>query len=198
MRIKPLIAAFGAVLLSGCVTIGAGGDPPEQLYTLTASATAPAGAVSQGNAAGALAIIEPTVPHHLDAMRVPVQISDTSLAYLQDATWVEKPARLFQRMLSETIRARGDRLVVTGGELEYAAQTQLGGELVAMDYDVAAGGVVVRYDAVLRLPDGTVRTRRFESAVGGIAADALAVGPALNRAANDVAGQVADWLQQSA
>lgn len=195
MRIKPLIAAFGAVLLSGCISIGGGGDPPEQLYTLTSSATASVGAISQGSVASALAIIEPTVPHHLDALRVPVQISDTSLAYLQDATWVEKPARLFQRMLSETIRADGDRLVVTGGELEYAAQTQLGGELVAMGYDVAAGGVVVRYDAVLRLPDGTIRTRRFESTANGIPADALAVGPALNRAANNVAAQVADWVQ---
>lgn len=195
MRIKPLIAAFGAVLLSGCISIGGSGDPPEQLYTLTSSATPPAGAVSQGDVAGALAIIEPNVPHHLDALRVPVQISDTALAYLQDATWVEKPARLFQRMLSETIRARGGRLVVTGAEREYAAQTQLGGELLAMDYDVAAGGVVVRYDAVLRLPDGTLRTRRFESRASGIAADAQAVGPALNRAANDVAAQVADWVQ---
>ena len=54
--------------------------------------------------------------------------------------------------------------------------------------------VIVRFDAMLRLPDGTVRTRRFESEVTGVAADATLVGPALNRAANDVAAQVADWV----
>ena len=198
MRFKPisavLAASAGALLLAGCVSIGGGGEPPEQLYTLTASATVPAGAASEGDMAGALAVTEPSVPHHLDALRVPVQVNEVSLAYLQDAVWVEKPSRLFQRVLAETIRARSNRLVVGAGELEYAAQTQLGGDLLAMEYDARGSRVIVRYDAMLRLPDGTVRTRRFESEVTGIAADALVVGPALNRAANDVAAQVADWV----
>lgn len=194
MRFKPLLAACAALLAVGCVSIGGGGDPPDQLLTLTSSATVPAGATSDGDMAGALAVTEPSVPHHLDVLRVPVQVDASSLAYLQDAVWVEKPSRLFQRVLAETIRARGNRLVVGAGELEYAAQTQLGGDLVAMEYDAARSRVVVRYDAMLRQPDGMVRTRRFESEVTGVAPDALAVGPALNRAANDVAVQVADWV----
>lgn len=198
MTIKPILAAFGALTmaltLAGCVSIGAGGKPPEQLYTLTSIATVAAGASVEGDVAGALAVTEPSVPHHLNVLRVPVQVNANSLAYLQDAVWVEKPARLFQRMLAETIRARGGRLVVGAGELEYAAQTALGGDLVAMDYDAARSRVIVRYDAMLRLPDGTVRTRRFESEQTGIPADATLVGPALNRAANDVAAQVADWV----
>jgi len=99
-------------------------------------------------------------------------------------------------VLSETIRAGGDRLVVGGGELEYAAQTQLGGELTAMEYDPSRSAVVVRYDAVLRLSDGTVRTQRFEAEQTGVLPDALSVAPALNRAANDVAAQVAEWVGQ--
>jgi cholesterol transport system auxiliary component len=198
MTFRPLsvavAVALGAVLLSGCVSIGGGGEAPEQLFTLTPSASVAAGATAEGNLAGALAVTEPAVPQHLDVTRVPVQVSATSLAYLQDAFWVEKPARLFQRVLAETIRARGDRLVVSSGELEYGAQTQLDGELLAMDYDAQRSRVIVRYDAVLRLPDGSIRTRRFESEVTGIAPEATAVGPALNRAANEVAAQVAQWV----
>lgn len=198
MRFPRLLAGFApvsaAVLLAGCVSIGSGGEPPEQLLTLTSSAMAPAGTASQGALAGAMSVTEPSVPQHLNLTRVPVQVDGTSLAYLKDAVWVEKPARLFQRVVSETIRARGTRMVVGGGELDYAPQTQLAGELSAMDYDAASGDVVVRYDAVLRLPGGEVRTRRFESRVRAAAPDAISVAPALNQAANEVAAQVADWV----
>lgn len=194
MRSRLLFCALGALSLSGCVSIGGGGDPPDQLLTITSTAMAPAGASQQGTMAGALAVTEPTVPQHLAATRVPVRVNGTSLAYLKDAIWVERPARLFQQVVSETIRARGTRLVVGGGELDYAAQTQLAGELAAMDYDASAQAVIVRYDAVLRLPGGELRTRRFESRVTGVLPDALSVAPALNQAANEVAAQVADWV----
>ena len=194
MRLRLLAITMGAIALSGCVSIGGGTEPPEQLLTLTAAAAAPAGAAQQGTMANALAVTEPSVPQQLNNTRVPVRVNGTSLAYLKDAIWVERPARLFQGVVSETIRARGTRLVVGGGEMDYAAQTQLGGELAAMDYDASARAVVVRYDAVLRLPGGEIRTRRFESRVTGVAPEALSVAPALNQAANEVAEQVADWV----
>lgn len=197
MRFSHLLAgvmpATAAMLLTGCISLGEG-EAPDQLLTLTASAMAPAGAAAQGQMSGALSVTEPTVPQHLNLTRVPVRVDGTTLAYLKDAVWVEKPARLFQRVVAETIRARGTRMVVGGGELDYAAQTQLAGELSAMEYDATTGEVLVRYDAVLRLPGGEVRTRRFESRVTGVAADAVSVTPAINSAANDVAAQVADWV----
>ncbi len=193
MRVKALCTALSAALLASCVSLG-GGDPPDQLLTLTAVSAAEAGTGAEGAMADALSVIEPDAPQRLDINRVPVRASDSSVLYLQDAVWVEKPARLFQRVLSETIRARGERLVIGGGDLEYAAATQLGGELVAMDYDARRSQVVVRYDAVLRLPSGELRTQRFESVVEGVFPDALSVGPALNQAANEVAVQVAEWV----
>jgi cholesterol transport system auxiliary component len=39
-----------------------------------------------------------------------------------------------------------------------------------------------------------VETRRFEAIEPGVAPEAEAVAPALNRAANSVARQVADWV----
>ena len=194
--LKPLGLLPAVALLAGCVSIGGGGEVPDQLLTLTATSSAPAGASASGDMASAMAVSEPAVPQYLNVTRVPVKVSGSAIAYLQDAVWVEKPSRLFQRVLSETIRAGGDRLVVGGDELEYAAQTQLGGELTAMEYDPSRSAVVVRYDAVLRLSDGTVRTQRFEAEQTGVLPDALSVAPALNRAANDVAAQVAEWVGQ--
>lgn len=192
MRIKAISIAVAAAALAGCVSFGP--DAPEQLLTLTPTNTAPVGAAASGDVSAALAISEPSASQRLNVTRVPVMTSDATLAYLQDAFWVEKPARLFRNVLAETIRAKGNRLVIGGGELDYAAPTQLSGELVAMDYDASRSSVVVRYDAVLQDADGQILTRRFESEVSGVQAEAEPVGRALNQAANEVADQVAEWV----
>ena len=189
---RALLPATLAMALAGCVSLTP--DPPESLLTLTAARTAPAGAAVSGEAASALAVVEPATDQRLNVVRVPVQVSDSDIAYLKDATWVEKPARLFQRLLSETIRSGGTRLVVAEGDLGYTAATKLSGRLLDMGYDAASGGVVVRYDAVLVTPDGKVRTQRFESRVADVEPRATEVGPALNDAANAVAGEVAAWV----
>ena len=190
IRDSATIASLG--VLSGCISLGS--EPPEQLLTLTPSAIIPAGAAAEGEVAAALAVQVPNVTQRLNVTRVPVITSDSSLAYLEEAVWVEKPAQLFRNVLAETIRAKGNRLVVGAGELEYVARTQLAGQLVDMGYDATTGSVVVRYDAVLRGDDGTVRTRRFEETISGVLPEAVPVGAALNEAANTVADQVAEWV----
>jgi cholesterol transport system auxiliary component len=52
----------------------------------------------------------------------------------------------------------------------------------------------VRYDALREDADGTIRAQRFEAVVPGVSPKVQSVAPALNKAANDVAAQVADWL----
>lgn len=189
----PVLAALAAALaLNGCISLTP--EPPEQLLTLTSSARAPVGSASDGQGANALAVRTPSVTQRLNVTRIPVVTSDSSLAYLADAFWVEKPAQLFGNVLAETIRAKGNRLVVTSGGLEYVAATQLSGELTAMDYDAVTGSAVVRYDAMLQLPEGRVLTRRFEERIDNIPPEAAAVGAALNEAANSVADQVAEWV----
>jgi cholesterol transport system auxiliary component len=188
---KALLPLILALPLAGCLSLGP--DVPDQLLTLTPARVAPAGSGSAAPKDAALAVLEPSAAQRLNVTRVPVQMSDSTLAYLQDAVWVERPARLFQNLLVETIRAKGNRLVVREGDLGYSAVTNLSGELLDMGYDVATGSVIVRYDGVLQRPNGQVQTRRFESSVPA-AAEAAAVGPALNQAANQVASEVADWV----
>jgi cholesterol transport system auxiliary component len=189
---RALLPVMLAAALAGCISLAP--KPPEQLITLTPARTAAAGTDIDGSAASVLAVVEPEAEQRLDVTRVPVQVSDSGVAYLKDAVWVEKPARLFQQLLAETIRARGARLVVGEGGLGYAAATKLSGRLLDMGYDASTGSAVVRYDAVLQMPEGNVRTRRFESRIPGVVADVGSVGPALNQAANQVAAEVAEWV----
>lgn len=194
LRSVPAAAVFAAALalpLGGCLSFG--GEVPDQMLTLTPARTAPAGFATTGPAGAALAVTEPRTNQRLNVTRVPVQTSDSSLAYLKDAVWVEKPSRLFQTLLAETIRAGGNRLVIQEGDLGQSGLTTLSGQLLDMGYDAAAGAVVVRFDGVLQSGDGQVRTRRFESRVPA-APDAISVAPALNQAANQVAREVADWV----
>jgi cholesterol transport system auxiliary component len=187
----PALLALG---LGGCISLG--GPPPESLLTLSATSPAPAGS---GAAAGAeravIAVLALDAPAKLDVLRVPVGVSDTEIAYLKDAIWVEKPARLFRHLLGETLRAKsGDKaLVLDGDETVALATTSLRGTLVDMGYDAPSGSVVVRYDAIRVDANGNATTRRFEARESGVPAEARAVGAAINRAANTVAGDVAVW-----
>ena len=185
---------LSCLALSGCVSLG-GAEPPESLLTLTPATSAPAGASVSAARGEAIALHEPTVPAELDVLRVPVRIDDASLAYLKDAVWVERPAQLFRRLLAETIRTQGERVVLAGGDPAARGSLQMRGNLSRFGYDATQSAVIVRFDATILNSDGVVRQQRFEAVESGVAADAASVGPALNDAANDVARQVADWLE---
>ncbi len=185
--------AFGlAIALSGCISLGS--EPPPSLLTLTPETAVPAGAGATGTAETAIKIIEPEAPQRIAVNRVPVQVTDTEIAYLKDATWVERPTRLFRRLLAETIRSRGERLVIDGDDPGIVASAQLRGTLRNFGYDARSSSVVVRYDAIRAAADGGIETKRFESVQSGVLAEASEVGDALNRGANDVARQVAEWI----
>lgn len=189
---RALTAAVLPLALSGCLSFGA--KPPPTLYSLTATSSAPAGTTASGSAKTAIVVIEPETDKRLAVQRVPVQVDTASVAYLKDALWVERPSRLFAGLLAETLRGKGSALVFEGAESETSGAIRLSGRLLDMGYDAASQSVVVRFDAV-RTSGDEIATKRFESRVPGIAAKPDQIGPALNRAANDVAGQVADWVR---
>lgn len=183
------------VLLSACVSLGA--EPPPSLLNLTADLQAPVGETRSVSAAQTMIVAEPDVPAEIDVLRVPVRVSDTSIAYLQDAVWVEKPARLFRRLLAETIRARTGRTVLDGDVVGLGAASELRGTLREFGYNAANASVVLQYDAVLQTGEDNTATRRFIAKVDGVPAEAGPVGDALNRAANDLASQVTQWVEAS-
>lgn len=189
---RAALALAGSLALAGCISFGA--KPPPSLLSLTPAAQVAPGTAINGDVANAIAVVEPDTPQSLDVTRVPVQVDDTNIAYLKDAQWVDKPSRLFRRLLGETIRAKGNRLVIDSDDPALTPKTQLRGTLSAFGYDARTSSVVVRYDAIRDVNGNAVMTKRFESVVPGVTAEAGPVGVALNQAANDVAAQVADWV----
>ena len=180
------------LLLGGCISLG--GKAPKQLISLTPATSAPAGDLGAMALRDALVVLDPEADRRLDVQRVAVQVDDATIAYLKDATWVERPARQFRRLLAETIRAKGKRLVIEAGDSSEGGKTTLGGRLLDMGYDARSQSVVLRFDAMRSDSAGNVVSRRFEATVPGVSPKVEAVAPALNEAANEVAAQVADWV----
>jgi cholesterol transport system auxiliary component len=195
--IRKLAQAAGIIapllLLGGCVSFGVS-KAPVRLIGLTAETSAPAGLTATARAGEALVVYEPQADRSLSVLRVPVQVDDSTIAYLKDATWVERPARLMRSLLAETIRAKGKRLVFEDDQPEARGTLRLTGRLIAMGYDGRSRSVVVRLDAMRQGADGTTTMRRFEAVEKDVAPKGGAVATALNHAANAVAGQVADWV----
>lgn len=193
MRQFKTLAVFGpALLLAGCISFGP--ETPDSLLTLTPTATAPADSGASSNSGQSIVLSEFEAPAALDVTRVPVQIDDTRIAYLQEATWVEKPARLFRRLVGETLRTRSNRVIVDGDDPGVLGETRLNGTVRKFGYDARTSSVVVVFDGVLPGSGNAVRTRRFEATIPNVTPDAAAIGPALNQAANEVAVQVAEWI----
>lgn len=176
--------------LGGCVRIGA--KPPGMFLSLTSDAAPAAGSSSSGTLADAIVVVEPGAAAPVSVLRIPVQIDASRVAYLKGTEWVERPSRAFQHLIADTLRARGKGLVI---EIDRnTTGTRIGGRLLAMGFDVPTRSAVVRFDAMKWLPDGRIETRRFESTVAGVDPQPNQIGPALNTAANKVAGEIADWV----
>ena len=189
----PLIILAAALPLAACISFGA--KPPEALLTLTATAAIPVGQAQSSASAKSITIAVPAVPQSLAGARVPVQSGPTAIAYVKDAVWAEPPARLFARLLSDTVTTRSGRVVLSPAQSMSDPGARLGGELRSFGIDGTAREAVVTYDASLIRGDAaTVEKRRFEARVAVAAIDAPSAATALNDAANRVATEVADWV----
>ena len=187
---------LGACLLAGTGCVRFGAKPPARLLTVSAQSAVPAGQTLVEANDTALFVDLPAVPRTLATARVAVRESDTSVAYVKDAVWVDLPARQFQSLLAETIRARLGRLVLDPGQYLARRGQMLEGSLSDFGIDAAGRTAIVTYDAVLMSADGKQVTRRRFSASAPVSTiDADSVAPAINRAANDVAVAVADWIR---
>lgn len=189
---KPILAALLALPLAACISFGA--EPPPSLLTLTSASPVTAGQSQTASPDRSITITVPVVPQEIATNRVPVQASATTVAYVKDAQWVEAPARLFARLMSDTITTRTGRIVLDPGQFTLNPGVRLTGELRQFGMDAASSSAVVIYDAALARGDNQVEKRRFEARVPVGAINAASVGPALNQAANQVAVDVAGWI----
>jgi cholesterol transport system auxiliary component len=197
MKLLRLAAPLALALsLSGCSLGGllGGGKAPPTLLTLTSESPAPAQVSRAASAGEAVTVSVPIISKELRTIRIPVRMSPTDVAYVKDVQWVDTPDRLFQDLLSETITRTTGRVVLDPRQAGLDPGLVISGQLHEFGFDEALQSVVVRYDAALSTVGGTrVETRRFEARVPAAAVRG-SVGPALNRAANQVAVEVARWI----
>ena len=190
------LPALLAIALSACSLGGllGGGKVPPTLLTLTPQAPDP-GAYARSAAAGeTVTIAVPVIAKELRTVRIPAQASPTDVAYIKDVQWVDTPDRLFKDLLAETVRRRTGRVVLDTKQSTLDPGVVVTGQLHRFGYDAAEQAVVVRFDGALSTGGGArVETRRFEAKVPATA-DAASVGPALSRAANQVALEAAAWI----
>lgn len=196
MRKTPLRSALLLATLSAslaaCVSFGA--KAPPSLLVLTATSSVQGGAAQSGATSDAFIVLLPEVPRKIDTNRVPVQIDGSSIAYLKDAVWADKPARLMQLLLMETISAKTGRLVLNEVDAGGKAQQFLTGSLIEFGIDASSMEAVVVYDAVKLVRGQVVEKRRFEAREPVLEVAAAPAGAALNKAANDIAVQIAAWV----
>jgi len=201
---NPAIRIFAAgalaVATAGCSLgglLGGGAKAPATLQTLTSEAPDP-GPVTRSGAAGQSVTVDvPVVAKELRTVRVPVQVTPTDVQYVANLQWIDTPDKLFQQLVAETIRRTTNRVVLDSRLRTLDPGLLLSGQLQKFGYDAASGQVVVEYDGALSTAGGNrVEARRF---IATAPADGTAgsVGPALNRAANQVATEVAGWVGNS-
>lgn len=190
-----LTLAVGGCSLGGL--LGGGGKAPPTLLTLAPEAPATGEFTRSANAGQAVTIATPTISKELRTTRIPVQVSPTDVQYVTDAQWVDMPDRLFRDLVAETVRRTTNRVVLDAGQGTLDPGLIVSGELQSFGYDAATGQAVVRFDGSLSTAGGTrVETRRFEASLPSDGS-AASIGPALNRAANEVATKVAQWVGNS-
>lgn len=191
LKLLPITLAL--LPLSGCISLV--GKPPAMLLTLASSAAPAVGTTLDSRTAKTITVLVPVVPAALAGQRVPVMTGATSIAYVKGAIWSEPPARLFARLMADTVAAKTGRVVLSNQQSFADPGARLAGELRVFGVDAGSSQAVVAFEGTL-VRDGqkTFEKRRFEARepVGAVTPEAA--GAALNRAANRVAAEVADWI----
>ncbi|MFX6949754.1 hypothetical protein ABTH81_22005, partial [Acinetobacter baumannii] len=77
---KVLLALAAMVPLAGCISFAP--KPPPSLLTLTSTTTLPVGNTQNSGTAPTITIQVPVVGQSLAGTRIPVQASETSIAYV--------------------------------------------------------------------------------------------------------------------
>ena len=194
LRLALSLAA--ATALAGCSLgslLGGGGKAPPTLLRLTPEA-APVAIQRSASAGEAVTVAVPIVAKELRTTRIPAQVSAYDVQYLTNPQWVDTPDRLFKDLLAETIRRRTSRVVLDPKLTGLDPGILINGELNRFGYDAATSSVIVQFDAARSTVGGTrVETRRFEASVPSTD-DATSISAAINRAANQVALDVAAWV----
>lgn len=187
------LLGLAALTLSGCISFSP--KPPPRLMALSATTPLAAGtAITTGDARSVQIARLSAIPA-LVTQRVLVSDGPTAIAYLKGGLWSAAPADLFRGLLAETITVRTGRVVTEPRLLQVQPNTRLAGQISAFGLDGPGHAVTVTFDATLSHEGSDqIQSRRFTARMPVASEQPEAVAAALNQAANQVAGEVADWI----
>jgi cholesterol transport system auxiliary component len=190
-----LLVAAAALPLAGCISLSP--KPPASLMALSATTPLPPGQTRVTDDKKAVAVQPLSAIPALANARVLVTNGPTAIAYLKGGVWASPPAALFRSLLAETITVKTGRVVPDGRQLAIQPSTRVLGQISAFGLDGPGFAAVVTFDASL-VRDGAdkLESRRFSARVPVSSEDPATVAVAINQAANQVAGEVADWVGQ--
>jgi cholesterol transport system auxiliary component len=187
------LLGLAAVTLSGCISFGP--KPPPRLMALSATTPLAAGPAITSDDARAVQIARLSAIPALVTQRVLVTDGPTAIAYLKDGLWSAPPTDLFRSLLAETITVRTGRVVTEPRLLQIQPNTRLAGQISAFGLDGPGHSVTVTFDATLSHEGSDqIQSRRFTASRPVASEQPEAVAAALNQTANQVAGEVADWI----
>jgi cholesterol transport system auxiliary component len=188
-----LLAALAALPLPGCISFSP--KPPPRLMSLTATTPLTAGPAITSADNRAVAVAPLSAIPQLATQRVLVTDGPTAIAYLKGGLWATQPTLLFRSLLAETITVRTGRVVPDPRLLAIQPDTRLSGQLSAFGLDGPGRAVEVTFDGTIAHSGATtIQSRRFTARVPVASEQPDVVASALNQAANQVAGEVADWI----
>ena len=180
-----LLLALGACL--------GGSKTPPTLLTLTSQA-APVAISRSASARETVTIEVPIAAKEIRQVRVAALEGPGQVTYIKGLQYVDTPDKLFQNLLSETVKRTTRRIVLDPKQAGLDPGVKVTGTLERFGYDASTGQVTVVYDASMSTQGGArVETRRFEASVPADGTSA-SVGQAINGAANAVANQAAAWI----
>lgn len=190
-----LLVLAAALPLAGCISLSP--KPPPRLMALSATTPLQAGQTITTDDKRAVAVALPSAIPALATQRVLVTDGPTAIAYLKGGLWAAPPAALFRSLLAETITVKTGRVVPDPRLLAAQPNTRVSGQLSAFGLDGPGAAAVVTFDAAMtRAGSDTLNARRFTARVPVAGEDPATVAAAMNQAANQVAGQIADWIGQ--
>jgi ABC-type uncharacterized transport system auxiliary subunit len=191
-------AALLALLLSGCVSVGIGNDPPLHAHLLLRD-TAPAPPRRAEPLVDAL-LIQPLPADALaDTLAIAYSRQAHEFAFYQFASWTERPVRHVPRLLQRRLEAAGiaGAVGVVGDPLRADWLVLIG--LDTLHHDVALPPGKGRVALNVELFDRRNRTRiarqQFVAAVPAASADAPAAAAAMSAALTQAFDDVVPWLE---
>jgi ABC-type uncharacterized transport system auxiliary subunit len=193
------LLSLAAVLLSGCVSIGVGGESAAQVQ-LTLHDAAITTVVRRAEPLANALLVQPQPANALaDTLSIAYSRREHEYAFYQLASWTERPVRQLPRLLVQRLEARGVAAAVGVLGDPMRADWLLTLSVDALHHDLRTAPGVAHLALTAELFDRRTRKRlshrRFDASTPTERADSSAAAQALSLNVAKAFDQLLPWLE---